>query len=152
MSPSNLPSSSTMDEDASEGIVDKINEASTIPTTPAVLLTVPTTTTIIEVKESLETTTSKILLESNRPECPKECQCVKDQVECSHQNLLQIPKYLPLNMTSLDLSHNNLTTLNVSDLINYSQLQQLILNDNKIETIIDTEVSYGYRSTDTQAT
>lgn len=56
--------------------------------------------------------------------------------------LLQIPKYLPYNTASLNLSHNNLATLNVSDLINYSQLRQLILNDNKIETIVDTDVGY----------
>lgn len=148
VSPSNLPSSTTIDEGASDQIIDKINDATTIPTTPTVLLTVPTTTTtaaaptttptIPEIGESVETTTIKI-----RPECPEECHCVKDEVECSHRNLLQIPKYLPLNTTSLNLSHNNLTTLNVSDLIDYNQLQQLILTDNEIETIIDTKVSDG---------
>lgn len=80
------------------------------------------------------------IVESNRQKCPQKCHCFEDQVECSHQNLLQIPKYLPINTASLNLSHNSLATLNVSELINYSQLRQLILNDNQIETIIDTEV------------
>lgn len=84
-----------------------------------------------------------------RQECPDNCHCSNDEVQCSHQNLLQIPKYLPLNTTTLDLSHNNLATLNVSDLVskNYTQLRQIILNDNKIETIIDTEVGYNKKTT-----
>lgn len=78
--------------------------------------------------------------ESGEQKCPKNCKCSDDQVNCSHQNLIQIPKNLPFNTALLNLSHNNLATLNVSDLINYSQLRQLILNDNHIETIINTEV------------
>lgn len=80
-------------------------------------------------------------LESNRQICPEKCHCLDDQVDCSYQNLLQIPKHLFFNTASLDLSYNNLTILNVSDLLNYSQLRQLIVNHNKIEKIIDTEVS-----------
>lgn len=54
---------------------------------------------------------------------------------------MEIPKNLPQNTVQLNLSHNLLTTLNVSDLSKYSELQQLTLNDNQIEAIINSDVS-----------
>lgn len=81
------------------------------------------------------------LVELNREKCPHTCYCHDDQVNCTHQSLVQIPKYLPFNTATLNLSYNNLTILNVSDLIIYSQLRQLILNHNQITDIIETKVS-----------
>ncbi|XP_055316958.1 trophoblast glycoprotein [Sitodiplosis mosellana] len=84
----------------------------------------------------IETTTQEL----EESKCPKGCKCseVFKSVDCSHQKLVQIPKNLPHNTVQLNLSHNLLTTLNVSDLIKYSELQQLTLNDNQIETIVNT--------------
>lgn len=83
------------------------------------------------------------LTESRELKCPKSCKCSDtfDFVDCSHQKLVQIPKNLPHSTVQLNLSHNLLTTLNVSDLIKCSDLRQLLLNDNQIETIVNTDVS-----------
>lgn len=81
--------------------------------------------------------------ESQQSKCPKNCKCSNDFgfVDCSHKKLARIPKNLPQTTVQLNLSHNLLTTLNVSDLIRYSELRQLLLNDNQIETIENTDVS-----------
>lgn len=79
-------------------------------------------------------------IEANKEKCPKMCKCFDDQVNCSHQKLDKIPKNLPYRTALLNLSDNHLAVLNVSDLINYSHLRQLILNDNRIETIINEQV------------
>lgn len=75
--------------------------------------------------------------------CPKGCKCNNEfaSVDCSNQSLVQIPKNLPQNTVQLNLSHNLLTTLNVSDLVNLKELQQLFVNDNQIEIIVNTDVS-----------
>lgn len=178
LSPSNF--SSEVSEGTTEQTVEKISEAITIPSTPTILFTVPTTK-IMKTDKPIETTIGKIniypqsvygehsdflritqcqkqsnfmflflflrfiFLGSSQRKCPQKCHCLDDQVDCSHQNLLQIPKHLPFNTASLNLSHNNLVILNVSDLINCSQLRQLVLNDNKIGTIINAEVSCNNR-------
>lgn len=81
--------------------------------------------------------------DANQRKCPPSCKCTNEfgLVDCSHQNFTQIPNNLPQNTVELNLSHNLLTTLNVSDLIIGKELQQLNLNNNQIETIIDTDVS-----------
>lgn len=75
--------------------------------------------------------------------CPKGCKCNNEfaSVDCSNQTLVQIPKNLPQNTVQLNLSHNLLTTLIVSDLVNLKELQQLFVTDNHIEIIVDTDVS-----------
>lgn len=62
-------------------------------------------------------------------------------MDCSNQTLVQIPKNLPRNTVQLNLSHNLLTILNVSDLVNLKELQQLSVNGNQIEIIVNTDVS-----------
>lgn len=81
--------------------------------------------------------------DSNPSNCPLNCKCSDtfDLVDCSHQHLVQIPKNLPINIVQLNLSHNSLATLNVSELTDCSELRQLFLNDNQIETIVNTDVS-----------
>lgn len=155
--PSNLSSMTTI-SDMNAPSIDSTIDTTTIFST---IFTTPSSTT--ETGKTVESTTGMILYRQFRnkfnmkrfnavfirfrlipasiaQKCPKNCKCSDDQVDCSHQNLVQIPKNLPLNTTLLNLSHNSLAMLNVTDLINYSQLQQLILNDNQIEKIIYTEV------------
>lgn len=62
-------------------------------------------------------------------------------MDCSHQNLTQIPKDLPPSTIYLNLSHNSLSALNVSDLMDCGELRQLYLNNNEIKKIVNTEVS-----------
>lgn len=53
-----------------------------------------------------------------------------------------MPKNLPQNTLIIDLSYNQLTALNVSDLTNYIELQELILNNNQIERVVDNSVRF----------
>lgn len=91
---------------------------------------------------------SLLFSEQNEIKFPAGCKRLSafDLVDCSNHNLTQIPKNLPLNTVELNLSHNLLTTLDISELTNYKELRQLFLNNNQIETIINTEVSVSAES------
>lgn len=87
-----------------------------------------------------------ILVDTTTPEpieqvCPEGCKCNSefDSVDCSNQTLVQIPKNLPRSTVQLNLSHNLLTTLNISNLENLKELEQLFVNDNQIEIIVNTD-------------
>lgn len=75
--------------------------------------------------------------------CPRNCRCSDGfyLVDCSHRNLKQMPKDLPYSTVQLNLSHNLLTKLDVNDLIKCTELRQIFLQDNRIETIVNPEVS-----------
>lgn len=75
--------------------------------------------------------------------CPKNCKCSDGfyLVDCSHRHLKQIPKDLPYSTVQLNLSHNLLTKLDVNDLIKCTELRQIFLQNNRIETIFHPEVS-----------
>ncbi|CAG5123894.1 unnamed protein product, partial [Candidula unifasciata] len=83
-----------------------------------------------------------------RAYCPPKCTCTGTVVRCSHQQLTEIPKYIPIdttelyvdvneiakvpfdiglltNMKRLDLSHNNITTLPPQIFSNLTQLSTL---------------------------
>ncbi|XP_023686515.1 toll-like receptor 3 isoform X2 [Paramormyrops kingsleyae] len=63
------------------------------------------------------------------------CRVVNQTADCSHQNLLQIPDDLPSNLTSLDVSHNRLRTLNVAVLGRYWGLRLLQAGYNNVRTL-----------------
>ncbi|XP_031616465.1 leucine-rich repeat and immunoglobulin-like domain-containing nogo receptor-interacting protein 2 [Contarinia nasturtii] len=110
---------------------EESSEESTLPP-------IPTTTSRVILSTELETEGPTI---ANEFECPTNCKCNKKitLVDCSHQNLMQIPKNLPQSTVYLNLSHNSLKTLNVNDLINCGELRQLYLNNNEIGKIVNTE-------------
>ncbi|XP_031640036.1 peroxidasin homolog [Contarinia nasturtii] len=128
--PSSIPPSLSEISSAEPNPI-QITESITEFTTVSTIVTTPVQTTY-------ETSTTQEPIESA---CPKSCKCSDTFgiVDCSQQNLVEVPKNLPNNTNQLNLSHNLLTTLNVSDLINCRQLQRLDLNNNQIETIINTE-------------
>ncbi|GAB0095163.1 Leucine-rich repeat [Sergentomyia squamirostris] len=69
-------------------------------------------------------------------ECPLECSCLPDSfVDCSRRNLTKIPINLPKNTTFLDLSHNFITTIHLDDFGNVTQLREIRLRSNEIESI-----------------
>lgn len=74
--------------------------------------------------------------------CPKNCKCsdIFQRVNCSFQMLNLIPDNLPLNLLQLDLSHNELEFLNVTQLNNYTEIRELIIRNNSITKIINGEV------------
>lgn len=75
--------------------------------------------------------------------CPKNCKCSDGfyLVDCTHRHLKQIPKDLPYNAVQLNLSYNLLTKLDVNDLIKCTELRQIFLQNNRIETIVNPGVS-----------
>lgn len=81
--------------------------------------------------------------DTDQAKCPENCKCsdVFKHVDCANISLTEIPKNLPLNTIRLDLSHNQLTILNISNLIDCHDLRELILSNNKIEAIHDNAVS-----------
>lgn len=74
--------------------------------------------------------------------CPKNCKCsdIFKHVNCSFQMLKSIPDNLPLNLLRLDLSHNELELLNVTQLNNYTEIEELIIRNNSITKIINGQV------------
>lgn len=79
--------------------------------------------------------------------CPANCKCSAafKSVDCSHQQLIGVPTDLPLKTVRLDLSHNQLTSLNISHLVGCIFLHELILSDNQIEVIHDNAVGILYK-------
>lgn len=69
--------------------------------------------------------------------CPIQCTCTEGTqfINCSNQNLLEIPIELPRNVIQIDLSYNNITALPLNAFINSTELRNIKLNKNSIETI-----------------
>lgn len=76
--------------------------------------------------------------------CPTNCKCsdIFQHVNCSFQMLKSIPDNLPLNLQQLDLSHNELEFLNVTQLKKYTEIRELMIRNNSITKIINSEVCY----------
>ncbi|XP_055372286.1 protein slit-like isoform X2 [Condylostylus longicornis] len=67
--------------------------------------------------------------------CPRQCQCDGLTVDCSHRNLIQVPRNIPPEVEKLDLSGNNITIIFDSDFQHLSRLRVLQITDNEIHTI-----------------
>lgn len=80
--------------------------------------------------------------EPKKLSCPQKCRCLEEfkQVNCSHQQLTSIPMDLPTNAVYLDLSFNELTTFDLYELSNFTQLQELIISNNHITAFINSSV------------
>ncbi|XP_071091195.1 protein slit-like isoform X2 [Haliotis cracherodii] len=99
-----------------------------------------------------------------RAYCPPKCSCDGTKVRCSHLDMTDIPKYIPLDTTELyldvneitnipmeiglltklqklDLSHNNIETLPELIFANLTKLSTLILSYNNIQCMGDTSFS-----------
>ncbi|CAH0561146.1 unnamed protein product [Brassicogethes aeneus] len=65
------------------------------------------------------------------------CRCTHDLHEfyCRTAGFKKVPDKLPVSLTKLDLTSNNITTLNESSLSQYTHLEELTLSDNKLEFI-----------------
>ncbi|ESP01090.1 hypothetical protein LOTGIDRAFT_68473, partial [Lottia gigantea] len=57
------------------------------------------------------------------------------RVDCSHLNLVRVPKNLPVNITQLDLSYNSITILYNGDFKHLNRLQILYLGENPLTAI-----------------
>ncbi|KAK7489547.1 hypothetical protein BaRGS_00019181 [Batillaria attramentaria] len=73
-----------------------------------------------------------------RAYCPPKCTCTGTVVRCSRQELQEVPKYIPLDTTEFDLSHNNLVTLPEMIFSNLTTLATLTLSYNDLQCIADT--------------
>ncbi|NXO97069.1 TLR3 protein, partial [Certhia brachydactyla] len=65
----------------------------------------------------------------------KQCHIQNEMADCSHLKLTQIPSDLPNNITSLDISHNQLRQLGPANLTKYSQLVYLNAGYNSISKL-----------------
>ncbi|NXC92629.1 TLR3 protein, partial [Certhia familiaris] len=65
----------------------------------------------------------------------KQCHIQNEMADCSHLKLTQIPPDLPNNITSLDISHNQLRQLGPANLTKYSQLVYLNAGYNSISKL-----------------
>lgn len=76
--------------------------------------------------------------------CPEICRCTANfkLVNCSRRLLQEIPAKLPKEVEKLDLSNNQLSRLNISALKECVSLRELLLGNNKIESIVDKAVSF----------
>lgn len=61
------------------------------------------------------------------------CVLNRTKAVCRHQELTRVPQDLPRIIIFLDISYNNLTVINSSELSEYKSLQTLLMNDNILE-------------------
>lgn len=75
--------------------------------------------------------------DQNGQECvtAKPCICSGTRVICKSRQLRSIPEGIPLQTTSLDLSNNQLVTLNISQLSRLTDLQELLLHENRLREV-----------------
>ncbi|XP_078620962.1 uncharacterized protein LOC144887552 [Branchiostoma floridae x Branchiostoma japonicum] len=66
--------------------------------------------------------------------CPASCKCVGTHVTC-HSHLTHVPAGVPAQTTWLDLSHNNLTSLDGRSLSGLVRLQRLNLYGNGVHSV-----------------
>uniref|UniRef100_A0A8C1R5P0 Slit homolog 1 protein n=1 Tax=Cyprinus carpio TaxID=7962 RepID=A0A8C1R5P0_CYPCA len=67
--------------------------------------------------------------------CPAECSCLDTVVRCSNKGLKVLPKGIPKDVTELDLSNNQISTLSNHSFSNMSELLTLILSYNRLRCI-----------------
>ncbi|XP_045540917.1 protein slit [Papilio machaon] len=67
--------------------------------------------------------------------CPWACACRPGALDCAHRGLLHAPRRLPGDAHRLDLQGNNLTIIFQSDFQNLNELKILQLSENQIHTI-----------------
>ncbi|XP_062865250.1 toll-like receptor 3 [Trichomycterus rosablanca] len=72
---------------------------------------------------------------SSSPAHKTKCIVHHGVADCSHMSLNTVPQDLPVNITSLDMSHNRLSTLNLSSLIRYQHLAQLDVSYNSLKAV-----------------
>ncbi|XP_044255117.1 lutropin-choriogonadotropic hormone receptor isoform X3 [Tribolium madens] len=65
------------------------------------------------------------------------CQCTPDLQEfvCRTAGFTEVPHNLPYSITKLDLTSNNITSLNETSLSHYTHIEELTLSENKLESI-----------------
>ena len=81
---------------------------------------------------------------------PLVCSCSESSkaANCSDRGLLKTPPGLPLNLKSLDLSKNELKTVNTTDILNITHLEILDLSYNKITELSFPGTHYKLRKLD----
>lgn len=67
--------------------------------------------------------------------CPSECSCLGDYVDCSRKRLSEVPKDLPSWVTDLVLQSNSISRLHADDFKGLFKLQKIDLSNNEITTI-----------------
>ena len=79
------------------------------------------------------------LVGSTVQECPFQCECTDHKVKCSlltDGSIADVLRRLPTNSTKkLDLSKNVLTSFNMALLKDFTKLETLILNENKLSSV-----------------
>eukprot|EP00058_Branchiostoma_floridae_P012449 XP_002597937.1 hypothetical protein BRAFLDRAFT_79821 [Branchiostoma floridae] len=68
--------------------------------------------------------------------CPASCRCAGTHVTC-HSHLTHVPADVPVQTTWLDLSHNNLTSLDGRTLSHLVHLRRLNLYGNSVRSVAD---------------
>lgn len=83
------------------------------------------------------------LVETPKPKlnpCPTDCECswIQKSINCRGRNLEEIPKNLPQFIIRIDLSDNSIETLGVNDFRDCPDLNEIILDNNRL-TVIDKQ-------------
>lgn len=84
---------------------------------------------------TIATTTTSIEIDFS---CPVGCFCIQNShffINCSNQELTQVPKNIPNNVYEIDLSYNNITSLDNDVFSNLPELYKINLANNAIEDI-----------------
>lgn len=134
-------------EDDYDMYYDYDNDNDTTTQTPTTISTsIPEVTTSFKRKEMKEDTEyiepvkfSDLYFDSPKLDykCPKKCLCTNEFkfVNCSNNNLTQVPIDVPDIVTQLDLRNNLIENLNNEDLSNFTNLKTIWLSNNKISNL-----------------
>lgn len=68
-------------------------------------------------------------------QCPSQCSCLGNVIDCSKQSLASIPKSLPTWVENLDLCSNSIKSIGAKELENLDRLSEINLSDNPLEDL-----------------
>lgn len=89
------------------------------------------------------------LVRSFQVECPpRVCSCLERSANCTKRGLVKLPPGLPVALKSLDLSQNELETLNTSDILTMTDLEVLDLSSNMLSQVMFAGTHYKLRKLD----
>ena len=66
--------------------------------------------------------------------------CSGVAVDCHGQNLTAVPDGIPLSVTGLRLSNNSLRAINLDDFSKFTQLKNLIIDNNNASQLVVNNV------------
>ena len=79
---------------------------------------------------------------------PMVCSCQERSANCSKRGLIKLPPGLPVNLRNLDLSQNDMESMNTTMILSMSDLEVLDLSSNRMSQLLFLGTHYRLRKLD----